>query len=178
MNKKFIFPLVFVIFLWVLVPVYAAQPPVAPGREVLALPKSDIVPCSTAGTLSVCLDNTCSTSTSPGTCSGHGGVVGTLFNPSGVPVEVHISVSGSASSGSGEGRPQYTLAPTIPSDPYQPLGPAPVSSPQSTLNQPALTQIPASGGILANQSVPLHLTSAISVLLVMAVMAVKAVSKK
>ena len=43
--KKFTLPLFLVISLWVFVPVYADMPPAAPGREVLALPKLEIVSC-------------------------------------------------------------------------------------------------------------------------------------
>lgn len=169
--KKFTLPLILVISFCILVPVYAAKPPAAPGREALALPKSDIVPCDTPGVLSKCGDGTCSTSTGSGTCSGHGGVVGTVNNSSG------DSRSSSTSSGS-EGRAQYTLGPALPSDSSEAIESAPTSPLPPTSSQPIITQIPASGGILTSQSVPSRLTSAISVLLILMVAAVKAVGKR
>lgn len=162
--KKFTLPLILVISFCILVPVYAAKPPVAPGREVLALPKSDIVSCDDPAAVTQCADGMCSTSTGSGTCSSHGGIADS-------------GGSSSTSSGS-EGRPQYTLGPALPSDSSEAIESAPTSPLPPTSSQPIITQIPASGGILTSQSVPFRLTSSISVLLVMIVAAVKAVGKR
>jgi hypothetical protein len=166
--KKFTFPLFLAISLLMFVPVYAAEPPAAPGREPLPLPKSDIVECGTPGAVTQCNDGMCSTSTGSGTCSSHGGVAGSLGSdgnfsePESESRPIQLDSEGR--------RPGYTLAPLVPES----------AAPSPTFNQPApaSVQIPASGGILASQSTLPRVASGLSILLLMIGAAIRAIGKK
>ena len=106
------------------------------------IPERDIVSCDSPQAVSRCADGTCSTSTGSGTCSGHGGVVGSASGDSGD--------SGSSSDNPliGEPAPNPPLPPEL-LTPQPIILPTPVQS--APAPQPAI--VPNSGGALASSSV-------------------------
>lgn len=155
---------------WALAPARADTPPAPPGREALALPHSEIVSCDSSAARSRCADGTCSTSVGQGTCSSHGGVVGSVNNE---PRSESIPIQPTATSTPVIIVPAPTLAP--PAE-VPPPAPAPTQAP---VIQPASpSQMPASGAVAGSQSVPARLAAGLSVLMLMAVAAVREFKKR
>ena len=85
-------------------------------------PNPDIVSCNDPLAKSRCADGWCSTSTGSGTCSSHGGVVGTVNNTSSEETTSAIPTV--------VVQPTSTPAPSVP-EPSQPPADSPVAVPQS-----------------------------------------------
>jgi hypothetical protein len=119
------------------------------------VPDQEIVSCSNPSARSRCADGTCSTSTGPGTCSHHGGVVGSVNNTDSTTPEEPIASN----------------------PPVEPPSVHDTSSGVSEQAPPEDVAIPQSGGILESETSAALLLLNLSTVLLLVFGAVQEVYK-